>query len=73
MTKAGETVKSNKRNEVKTEIMTCLSKRFSLTNDDSTIENNFSLQVGYLAEKDEAEDILNEKIPQTLQCDTKTK
>ena len=53
--------------------MTCLSKRFSLTNDDSTIENNFSLQVGYLAEKDEAEDILNEKIPQTLQCDTKTK
>ena len=59
MTKAGETVKINKTNKVEGEIMACLSKKFSLTNDNSTMENDFTSQVGYLTEKYGAEDILN--------------
>ena len=70
VTKTGETIKINERNEVEREIMTCLSKRFSLTNDNLTMGNNFISQIGYLAEKNEAADIFDRKIPQALQCDT---
>ena len=49
--KAGETIKINERNEVERNIMTCISKRFSLTNDNSTMEDDFMSKVGYLAEK----------------------
>ena len=73
VTKSGETVKRTERNELGREIMTCFSKRFSLTNDDSTMENDFTLQVGHLAEKEGAEDILRENIPQTLQWDNDAK
>ena len=37
ITRAGKKVIINGRNEVKRETMTCLSKRFSLTNDSSTM------------------------------------
>ena len=63
ITKAGETVKINERKEVEREIMTSLSKIFLLTNDNSTIENDFTSKGRYLAEKEVAEDILRGKIP----------
>ena len=44
--------------------MTCLSKRFSLTNDNSTMENDFTSKVVYLAKKEGTENILNKNIPQ---------
>ena len=53
VTRAGNKLKINKRNEVEREIMTCLSIRFSLTNNNLTIEENFISKIGYLAEKKE--------------------
>ena len=53
--------------------MTCLSKRFSLTNDNSTMEDDFISKIGYLAKKEGTENILNGNIPQSLQCDNETR
>ena len=63
----------NERNEVEREIMTFLSKRSSLTKDKSTIEQKITSKIGYLAENEGTENILKGSIPQTLQCDIKTK
>ena len=62
ITIAGEKVKINERNEVEIEIMTYLLSRFSLTNDNSTMGEEFTSKVGYLAEKEGTEDILRRKI-----------
>ena len=51
VTMAREKVEINERNEVEREIMTCLSKRFSLTNDNSTMGDEFTPKMIYLAEK----------------------
>ena len=53
--------------------MTCLSKRFSLTNENSTMDEEFTSKIGYLAKKEGAEDILNGNIPHTFQCDNETR
>ena len=54
VTQAGKKVKINEINKVEREIMTCLSKRFSLTNDNSTMEDDFTSKIGYLAKKESA-------------------
>ena len=72
ITKAGKRG-INERNKVEREIMTCLSKIFSLTNNNSTMKQEFTSKIGYLAETKGAEDILKERMPQTLQCDIERK
>ena len=66
ITRAGKKVIINERNEIERESMTCLSKRFSLTNDNLTTNQGFTSKIGYFAEKEDAEDILKGIIPQTL-------
>ena len=51
MTKAREIVKINGRNKVEREIMTCVSKKLPLTNENSSMENDFTSQIDYLARK----------------------
>ena len=53
--------------------MICLSKRFSLTNDNSTMEEEFMSKNGYLAEKEDTEDMPKGSISKTLQCDIEIK
>ena len=43
--------KYSTREEVEREIMNCLSKRFSLTNNNSSMSSRFTSVVGFLAEK----------------------
>ena len=50
VTKVGSKLKINK-NEVEIEIMTCLSKRFLLTNDNLTMDQEFESEIDYLSEK----------------------
>ena len=69
ITRVGKKVIINKINEVEREIVTFLSKRFSLTNDNSTMDQEFTSKIGHLAEKEGAGGILKGIIPQTLQCD----
>ena len=64
--RAGGKVIINERNEVERKIMICLSKRFSLTNDNLIMEQECTSKIGYFAEKEDAEDILKGIIPQTL-------
>ena len=52
--------------------MTCLSKRFSLTNDNLTMENDFTSKSGYLGKKESAENILNCNVLQSLKCNNET-
>ena len=73
MTKTGETIKINGRNEFEREIMTCLSKIFLLTYKNTRMENLFNSQISYLACKNGADDILKKQIPQTLICDMETR
>ena len=47
---AGEITRAAKKyekNEVKREIMTCLSKIFSLTKDNLTMDREFTSKIGY--------------------------
>ena len=50
LTKADKKVKIDKGNEVEREIVTCLSKRFSLTNDNSSMKDDFTSKIGYLGD-----------------------
>ncbi len=73
ITSNGNKVKVNNREEVEREIMKCLPRRFSLTNNNSTMEKKFTSKVGYLAEKEGAEDILNGNIQMIFQDDKEIK
>ena len=53
--------------------MTYLSKQFSVTNDNSSMENDFTSKISYLAKKEGTENILNGNIPQLLPCDNETR
>ena len=73
ITITNERVKINEKNEVEREIMTCLSKIFSLTNDNSRMKDEFTSKNDYLAVKGGAEDIPKGSIQDKIQCDKKSK
>ena len=56
-------MKVDTRAEVEEEIMKCLTKRFSLTNQCTSMSKSFIAKIGYLAEKPGAEMVLNGDIP----------
>ena len=58
-----KTVKVNTREEVEEEIMKCLTKRFLLTNQCTSMSKTFITKVVYLAEKSGTKIILKGMIP----------
>ena len=61
--KEGNIVKVDTREEVEEEIMKCLTKRFSLTNQCTSMSRSFITKVGYLAENPGTEMVLQGNIP----------
>ena len=71
--RSDRTIKYSTREDVEREIMNCLSKRFSLTNNNSSMSSRFTEVVGYMAEKTGAEQILEGRIPEPLNRDNHIK
>ena len=73
VTRQGHTTKVTERESLEREIMRCLSKRFSLTYNNPSMNNMFTSRVGYLAEKPGATQILEGNIPDDLGLDAEAK
>ena len=73
VTRQGHTTKVTERESLEREIMHCLSKRFSLTYNNPSMNNMFTSHVGYLAEKPGATQILEGNIPEDLGLDVEAK
>ena len=73
VTRQGQTTKFTERESIEREIMHCLSKRFSLTYNNPSMNNMFTSQVGYLAEKLGATKILEGNILGNLGLDAEAR
>ena len=73
ITSQEQTIKVTEWESLEREIMHCLSKRFSLTYNNPSMNNMFTSQVGYLAEKPGATQILVGNIPGNLGLDAEAR
>ena len=69
----GQVVQITERTEFEREIMQCLSQRFSLTYRNPSMNSLFTSQIGFLAEKEDPDQILQVNIPDDLGIDEDAK
>ena len=68
-----QVVRITERMELEREIMQFLSQRFSLTYRNTSMNSLFTSQIGYLDEKEGADQILQGNIPDDLGIDEEAK